>query len=178
MVFAICVAGKNANTTALALNPIFDWAERKGDMPIFYIERAISVHGNGFLRDKGIGCYNNRAKTTIQLAAKIAANKDFLRIATVTDLEQIHGIGPKTARFFVMHSRPNQRVAALDTHILKELKAHGVIVPKSTPSAGPRYRHLERKFIQLADDSGMSVADYDLEVWKKHRKKAFWPVDN
>lgn len=173
MVFAICVAGKNANTTALALNPIFDWAERKGDMPIFYIERAISVQGNGFLRDKGIGCYNNRAKTIYQLAEKIAANKDFLRIATVTDLEQIHGIGPKTARFFVMHSRHNQRLAALDTHILKELKAEGFKVPKSTPPAGLRYNQLEQAFISLADRAGMSVADYDLMIWKKYRKTEF-----
>lgn len=171
MIFAICAAGKNANTTAKILNPFFDFCERAFSRPI----RHLASKGDlpDYLKSKGIGCYNNRAETIYQLYKKIRANKDFLKTATVADLEAIYGIGPKTARFFIMHSRQNQRVAALDTHILKELKANGIEVPKSTPPAGKRYNELEKEFIKLADKEGMHVADYDLMVWKKHRKKAF-----
>ena len=176
MIFAVCAAGKNAVTTAKILNKIFDFCERGYLMPI---KNMASKGGLGeYLRSKGIGCYNNRAETILQLYKKIRADKDFLRTATVADLEEIHGIGPKTSRFFIMHSRPNQRVAALDTHILKELNAQGVPTPKSTPAYGRRYKQLEKEFIKLADKAGKSVADYDLEVWKKHRKKAFETVDN
>ena len=179
MVFAICAAGKNANTTAKILNPIFSWCEKAAiSRPIRYFASKGDLED--YLKDKGIGCYNNRAKTFRQLHRCIQHNRDFLRVATLGELENIHGIGPKTSRFFVMHSRPNQRVAALDTHILKELKAHGHIVPKSTPPAGGRYRQLEQLFIELADVAGMSVADFDLTVWKKWRKKEFNPsaLDN
>ena len=131
------------------------------------------LHLPQFLKRKGIGCYNNRAKTFRKLNHKIWTSIKFLETATLEELEEIYGIGPKTSRFFLMHSRPNQRVAALDTHILKELNAQGVPAPKSTPAYGRKYKQLEQEFIRLADVAGMSVADYDLHIWKKWRKKPF-----
>jgi len=174
MVFAICAAGKNANTTARILNHIFEENEFiwSNVLPVAYLYKEGNYLAD-YLKSLGIGCYNSRATTIRQLHRCIQNDKDFLKVATVADLENIHGIGPKTARFFIMHSRPNQRVAALDTHILKELKANGHEVPKATPPAGKRYNELEQLFIKLADKSGMSVADYDLAVWKKWRKKEF-----
>jgi len=171
MIFAICAAGKNANTTATILNKIFAYCEKEKRSPLNYLGmmRYLSV----YLKKSGIGCYNNRAKTIRALNHKVWTSVRFLETATVADLEAIYGIGPKTARFFIMHSRPDQRVAALDTHILKELKANGHDVPKSTPAAGRRYNELEQLFLELADKSGMPVADYDLAVWKKWRKKEF-----
>ncbi len=171
MVFAICAAGKNANTTAKILNDIFDAAELVVEMPISFLARKKNLPD--YLKKKGIGCYNNRAKTIHELDKTIKMEGYFLRSASIDDLEAIHGIGPKTARFFIMHSRRDQRVAALDTHILKELKANGIDVPKSTPPAGKRYNELEKEFIKLADKAGKHVADYDLEVWLKHRKTPF-----
>jgi len=172
MVFAICVAGKNAHTTATILNVLFENAEYWRDYPFEYFAKS----GSKFLKSNGIGCYNMRYKSIYTVWRNLRNNPGFLKTCTVDDLEEIHGIGPKTARFFIMHSRPNQRLAALDTHILKELKANGIKVPKSTPAAGKKYAELEQEFIKLADAACKSVADYDLEVWKKHRKKAFWPV--
>lgn len=85
---------------------------------------------------------------------------------TLEELEAVPGIGPKTARCFLMHSRPNQRLAGLDTHILKFLGAAGHKVPKSTPPAGPKYRELEEKFLAIADEKGLAPADLDLRVWR------------
>ena len=171
MIFAVCAAGKNANTTATILNKTFAYCEKEERSPLNYL--GMMRYLPEYLKKQGIGCYNNRAKTFRALNYKVWTSVRFLETATVAELENIHGIGPKTARFFIMHSRPNQRVAALDTHILKELKANGHDVPKATPPAGKRYNELEQLFIKLADKSGMSVADYDLAVWKKWRKKEF-----
>lgn len=90
---------------------------------------------------------------------------------SVEDLESVNGIGSKTARFFVLHSRPNQRVAVLDTHILKWMKSLGHNVPKTTPSK-KSYGTIEKVFLCIAEARGMSIADLDLMIWKRFSQKA------
>jgi hypothetical protein len=85
-----------------------------------------------------------------------------LRTCTVADLEAVHGIGPKTARMFLLHSRPAQRVAVLDTHILAWLAQCGVAdVPRSTPPAGKHYERLELAFLDLCDKAGADPASLE-----------------
>jgi thermostable 8-oxoguanine DNA glycosylase len=93
-----------------------------------------------------------------------------LSACSVSDLEAVRGIGPKTARCFLMHSRRNVRHAGLDTHVLKYMREMGFDVPKSTP-AGRKYIEIESKFLEIADKSGMSVAEFDLKIWKGYSKK-------
>jgi thermostable 8-oxoguanine DNA glycosylase len=95
--------------------------------------------------------------------------KGNLKNVSVKELESVRGIGSKTARFFVLHSRPNQQVAVLDTHILKYMYEQGYDVPRMTP---PKHRYgiIEEQFLQLAHDNNMSVADFDLQIWKTYRK--------
>jgi len=93
-----------------------------------------------------------------------------LRNDSVEAFEAIHGVGPKTARMFIMHSRPNQRLAAIDTHVLKHLKASGIDAPEVTPANSREYRRLEQAFLDLADHAGMTPADYDLMVWKSYAR--------
>ena len=95
--------------------------------------------------------------------------KNQLRSVSVAQLESVSGIGSKTSRFFVLHSRPNQQVAVLDTHILKYMKEQGYVVPKTTPTKS-KYLAIEQQFIFLAQESNMSVADFDLQIWKKFSK--------
>lgn len=90
-----------------------------------------------------------------------------LKSCSVDDLENIYGIGPKTARCFLIHSRPNMRFAGLDTHILKYLRGLGYEVPKTTPT-GKKYKEIEQIFLNLVDKSGKSVAEFDLEIWRKY----------
>lgn len=94
-----------------------------------------------------------------------------LRSCTVDDLEAVHGIGPKTARMFLLHSRPKQWYAVLDTHILHWLKAEGVPnVPKSTPPTGKTYRRLESDFLARCDHMGVDPATLDLRIWNSRTK--------
>lgn len=165
--FSGVVAGKTASTQSRLLNEFLLDLEPGGDIdtPFTRIARA---EAQGVLKDKLIksrlGQFNRLYKQFVQ-----SLTLD-LRTCTVEDLEKIHGCGPKTARMFIMMSRPNQRMAALDTHVLKHLRANGLTAPEITPQSKREYRRLEEEFLKLADASGMSVADYDLTVWKQYSK--------
>lgn len=164
--FCGCVAGKTASTQARLLDNFLNNLDpADNDLPFARIRKA---KGQGTLLQKlqesRLGQYN-------RLHKMFEGSLDLkLRTCTIEDLEDIPGCGPKTARMFVMQSRPDQKVAALDTHVLKHLRANGIDAPESTPSSGREYRRLEREFLILAEASGMSVADYDLTVWKQYAK--------
>jgi thermostable 8-oxoguanine DNA glycosylase len=169
LVFSIAVAGKTAKTIAPRTHSFLMEITNKGRfMPLLSI-RVCNEWGTDLgemLQDHGIGCYTLKAKSLVDIAER----NPNLRTCSVADLEACYGIGPKTARFFVMHSRRDAPpMAALDTHILKYLREQGVEgVPKETPSAGPTYNRLEQAFLELVP-AGVSPADWDLEVWKRYR---------
>jgi thermostable 8-oxoguanine DNA glycosylase len=108
----------------------------------------------------GIGCYNNKSKSWLDLINS-GIN---LKTCTLHELESIRGIGPKTARCFLIHSRPNQNYAGLDTHLLKFLRMLGYNAPKSTPNK-KSYLSLENEFLKLVSTSSRTVAEVDLMVW-------------
>lgn len=97
--------------------------------------------------------------------------ESFLRHVTTHGLEAIPGVGPKTARYFLLHTQKGARVAALDTHVLKMLRENGHRdAPRSTPPAGATYRLLEAAFLRFADRVGMTPAAFDLLVWTTYTK--------
>lgn len=162
--FSIVVAGKTARTQAQLLDNFLNAIAHYGETP-FEAIRAANVAGvlEDELRASHLGQYTRIMKCFLQ---SLDVN---IREASVAELETIHGIGPKTARMFVMHSRKDARYAALDTHILKFLADAGHEVPKTTPS-GAKYALLEAAFLELADEAGMSPSEYDLEIWKSYAK--------
>jgi thermostable 8-oxoguanine DNA glycosylase len=100
------------------------------------------------------------------------AEADFeLSTCSIEELESIWGIGPKTARFFVLFSRDNvDDIAVLDVHILRWLREQGYDVPKQTPSSTKRYREIELLFLeQVPDDK--SLAQFDYELWLQMRQR-------
>ncbi len=178
LLFAVCVAGKKADTTARALDKVLQDLDfvlaAEGTSSPFQLIRDILVYDGiewlgEFLRQRGMGCYNQRAKS---FAALVSSGLD-LKSCSVHDLERLPGVGPKTARFFLLHSREGFRGAALDTHILKYLKASGVPeVPRSTPSKGTQaYGRLEQAFLALVPPWSTPAA-WDLEVWTRYAKRA------
>jgi thermostable 8-oxoguanine DNA glycosylase len=165
--FWICAAGKNGTTAARCLEKFINAIGGRTHGPFNAVKQAKNLPG--LMKNCGIGCYTSKAKSFHQLATS-GIN---LKTCTADDLEKIHGIGMKTSRCFLIHSRKNVRVAGLDTHILKHLRARGVKdVPKSTPASKKQYKRLEKEFIKLADKAGMSIADYDLKVWNKYAVKS------
>lgn len=93
-----------------------------------------------------------------------------LRNCTVDQLKAIPGVGDKTARFFLIHSRPDQDIAVLDRHVVKYLGTLGYTVPDGTPNA-KQYPVLEQAFLSEAKKANMTPADFDLMLWNRFSKK-------
>lgn len=178
-IFSVCVAGKNANYIAKAVDYLCKYIQlrtQSGMGPLASLYYFVRYYGIDSLykelRRYGIGCYVGKARTCYDLSEKLIVQRpDFLRVCSIEALEDIKGIGSKTARFFILHSRPAQRIAALDTHILKYLRSKGIDAPKQTPPKGSRkYKELERLFVALAEVQDKSVAQLDLEVWDAYSR--------
>ena len=172
ILFCCAVAGKNALTTAKVLNK-FLVGLRADCSTLFDVEGSPFVLLRceapsdlpGRIKSCGMGCYNQRAKSFLALAH---SGLD-LKTCSIEELEGIPGIGPKTARFFILHTRRYVRVAVLDTHILRYMSDLGHDVPRSTPS-GKRYLELEKTFLSLSDLSKKTPAQFDLAIWNEYRK--------
>lgn len=159
--FAVIVAGKRSSVRASKLALFL--APSPADMsPLGYVR---------FLRERGRLRYMAQKNKLGQYGRIVPAFQSLseipcLRSVSLGELENIHGIGPKTARFFLLHSRSGMRHAVLDTHILSWMREQGFDAPRVTPN-GRRYAELEQAFLRLCDEKGIGPADFDLEVWKE-----------
>jgi endonuclease III len=162
LIFCICVAGKTAVTIAPRVDRIFAGGRKL--MPFTVARRYTEPRLIRRLHSEGIGCMKLKARAILEAAHYLGP----LHETDVEELECIYGIGPKTARFFVMCHRPGVALAALDTHVLKYLKWAGVSnVPKETPAAGPTYRRLEQEFLKLVPPH-LTPAEFDTIIWKSY----------
>ena len=164
IIFCICVAGKNAKTTAKGVDKLKNLLCEQNNF--FEAIRLVDEEKlASIIKSCGLGCFRNRAKSLKSLAS---SGIDLLN-CSIKELEAIYGIGMKTSRFFLAFTRENTKVAILDTHILKYLKNLGLEVPKSTPSK-KKYLELEKKFLELASFSALSTAEFDLSIWNEFAK--------
>lgn len=167
LLFCVSVAGKTAKVIALKLEQFLS-LDREGGTPFEKIRRMVQVHSLGTnLQHVKLGRYSTLSNCFSMLAK---SNID-LRTCSVDDLEKFPGIGPKTSRFFVLHSRPDQRIACLDTHVLSYLRDLGHDIPKGAPS-GKRYKAIEQIFIAHADELGRDIAELDLSIWNEYSKRS------
>ena len=168
--FCICVAGKTAVQQAKVLeNFLRDGrAEFPGFVTPFQVVGVMDVSGILLdrIKEARLGQYPK-----LERAFRESLGKD-LKTCTIEDLESIHGVGAKTARYFMLHTRKDQRIACLDTHVIRHMRDLGLTEQKGTPPSGPKYKALEDEFLKLADASGMTVADFDLMIWNKYARKA------
>lgn len=167
LIFAICVAGKNAATTQKKVEEFLRVGLDEGLSPFEYLAllRATGSLGRE-MRKHGLGKYSTLTKGFAYILDHYS-ERGYLSRITLTELEQVPGVGPKTSRFFVMYAQDDHHgLAVIDTHILKFLaKYEGLDVPKATPT-GRRYRELEQAFIRAAERREMSSRDLDNVVWQ------------
>lgn len=166
--FCIIVAGKTAYIQAQKLEQFLKPSWLKGMTPFEYIE-WLDSQGNLdiMVREAKLGQYK-RITEIFRRATKLD-----LKNVTVEQLEKIPGIGPKTSRFFVLHSRKNQKCAVLDTHILAWLREElGVDAPKATPQSRSSYKKLENIFLQECEARGLTPEEFDLNIWTERSKRS------
>ncbi len=166
LLFCLCVAGKTAITQAKKLDAMFGnmlTTYGLGKTP-FELVQAASKDGKlrTFLEDVKLGQYNRLTSCFYEVS--FLGDIDSISLET---LENIKGIGPKTARFFLLYTRRKARFAVFDTHILKWMAKTfpAERVPKSTPPI-KRYKELENLFLNYCDEHGLKPENIDLEIWK------------
>jgi len=166
--FAVVAAGKTAIIQAGKLEEFLTPAWNRGITPFEYIrELSEKDHLRSMVCEVKLGQYNR-----ITAAFESALEYD-LTTATTEDLEKIPGVGPKTSRFFLLHTRPFQQFAVLDTHILAWLgdNVEGLAVPKATPQSASRYRSLEKVFLEQAKKLNMKPEDLDIQIWRERGRR-------
>jgi len=170
LMFAILVAGKGAEQQARKLDEFLKRCMYPQiGKPFAHIEYLAK---NNWLelqmKEFKLGQY----KRIGHAFKEILKFKGKLKTVTIEELESISGIGSKTARFFILHSRPDANVAVLDTHILKWMNEQGYKnIPKATPPK-KKYAEIEKLFLQEAIRHQMTPADLDLTIWKSYAVKS------
>jgi thermostable 8-oxoguanine DNA glycosylase len=172
LLFCVAVAGKKATMIASKIATFLSGANNN-ELPFDYVRRlAQSELLVERLKDVKMGKYAllNRAWRDLT-----GANGPDIRACSADELQSIHGVGFKTARFFILHSRRDADVAVIDTHVLKYLASLGHKVPTTIP-VGQQYLDLEAIMIELAKAAGMTMADFDLAVWSHYASQGQHPL--
>lgn len=190
LLFCIAVAGKTAKQISVAL-------ERFLNTPSYYykhewypkefggLERFIAtlplcatpfgkiewLAREGKLEETIKDAKLGQHKKLVHAFQEVAKANFDLRKVTTEELESIKGIGPKTSRYFILHSRKTENIACLDTHVLKYLEGLGHNIPKNPPT-GKTYLKLEKAFIAHAKSLGVPTYELDLEIWNKFSKRS------
>ena len=164
--FCMFVAGKNSDYASRCLSRLIHAAKLGqdiGEEGVFNYFKSIGEVGiqNALVASR-VGQYGRLTKGIMQ-----SLDLD-LRTCGLDDLLNIHGVGNKTARFFLLHSREGCEYAVLDTHILAWLRDNGVEdAPHSTPTNTKKYKELEKQFRYLSRlrYPYLSDAKIDLLIW-------------
>ena len=160
-IFCILVAGKNSDTTSRLVTKLL---KNRGDKTPFEFIRSLKLTElRNYLVANKTGQYD-RIRKALFFSAKLN-----LRTCTRDDLMDIHGVGPKTARFFLLHSREFCDEVVLDTHILNWMRVKCDIkdAPKNTPQVPEKYAKYAGlcKYLMEIHYPGLTLAQADLMIW-------------
>jgi endonuclease III len=162
MLFCIGVAGKRSDLAASKVNDLLTYLGNPS--PFAELRQHRSRIGD-IMRHIGLGPYEERT-----IPATSAVLDLDLRACSLHDLLSIRGIGHKTARMFLLHSRPEQEYIVLDVHILRWLRKVAKLrgIPASTPDKlSPKYLNIEARAKRKVREMfpTMTFAEFDLATW-------------
>lgn len=163
-VFCILVAGKNSDTTSRLVHRLLTNLRTDGETPFEKLKGLGELDLHNILVANRVGQYG-RIKRALLESAQLD-----LRTCTRQDLLNVHGVGPKTARFFLLHTREFCEEIVLDTHILRWMRdVCGVPAPKNTPQNIMEYDDLARqcRYLMEVHYGDLTLAQADLLIWTK-----------
>ena len=197
--FSVAVAGKKSDQTAKKIQVLTDEiSEEMGENPYYdtHLKESGILHyllgiddepefGVRKMEAHKFGKYNQWKsffEWWIRRVWDLPANlhvwmiSDFLRRASVEQLERIPSVGKKTARFFKLHTDRDAKCVPLDTHILKFIKSHRPWcdnIPSTTPQSDKKYKKLEDEAHKLMTaymkrNYLSTLAEADLAIWKSY----------
>ena len=177
--FCLSVQGKNSGVQSRKINNIIHCFEDAFQCEVdpIYVYSKTPHEFSEELEQIGLGQYD-RIFTALAETVE-AGGVEFLKTATVEELMGIYGVGPKTARFFILHSCRGARCVPLDTHVIKWLQ---MVVRAnmcssftcSRPTNNEDYLLKEKAALSWMDKifPDISIADADLLIWKSMRNQA------
>jgi thermostable 8-oxoguanine DNA glycosylase len=161
-IFCILVAGKNSDIASRKLSQLMSRAN--GDLFQYFKDLGVGLHN--FLVANKVGQYNRITK-----AIRHSLDLDLVN-DSLERLLKVYGVGNKTARFFLLHTRENQNIAVLDVHILNWLRKvsgddSAIEIPLSTPQDEKKYKQIESLFFYYKTIyfPNVSTAQADLLIW-------------
>lgn len=161
--FSIFVMGNNSDQAANTLERLAGVLPHSGRVLLYLAAQPDLTH---ILLTQRTGKY---VRFTEIIRASAALD---LRTVDCEELERIKGVGRKTSRFFLLHSRKNMVAAALDRHLLLWLRTRGYnTAPRATPYGKKIYQHWEIIAISEMKHAfpTLSLAEADLEIWRMMR---------
>jgi len=168
LVYGICAAGKKAKEVAPKVNSFLSsLVDEDGEtLSPFAGLKELIRHDllDEVMQEHRLGCYNVLRNALWDI---LFLN---LRECSIDDLTACAGIGPKTARFFLVHSREGyEQEAVLDVHLLEWLRKRGVDAPKQTPQNPTVYEKLSKLFVKMSAEEmpGLTLAERDLAIWRE-----------
>jgi endonuclease III len=175
LLFCVVVAGKNADQQARKLEQFL-----AGRRPFEHI-RSVDRQGRlaAALREVRLGKYTLLVRSFRALAS---SGLD-LGSCPWEELTRFPGIGMKTAKFFVLHSRAGQMHGVLDTHVLGWMRerwgaggAARAKVPRHSPQDTAAYGFWETVYFGMVTarfhgqgPAAIDWAKFDLDLWKERR---------
>lgn len=180
-IFCVCVAGKSAAQMEKKVDQFlgalktWHYAAPSTKAPFSLLSEMTRHDIASLLRTVKMGRYSTITSALTLAAMENLANRRWLRECTVDHLMALPGVGPKTARFFLMYTRPGFRGAILDTHILKWMdRIQGTPpiydFPKSTPQSPRRYAEIEEMFLAVCAAKNITPAELDFQIWKSQAR--------
>jgi len=171
LLFCLFVANKNADRTSKVLEDFLGDSKVKPFDKLCGMFYNYQINGGmeNILRRYRTGQYKRLSVALHQIWYNYEAGiKHFhdLKNISFDELYSIHGIGRKTANFFLLYTRKGYEGVVLDTHILSYLRSLGFYVPKQTPQSASRYGSIESIFLTLCKNAKLKPSVVDLEVWK------------
>lgn len=179
LLFCIVVAGKNADQQAGKLEGFLG-----GRSPFAFIRRS---DREGRLEERLRAVRLGKYSLLLRSFRQLAASGIDLRTCTVEELTAFPGIGLKTAKFFVLHSRAGGMHGVLDTHVLGWMRDHWVAaasrptaVPRHSPQDPAAYLFWETVYFGMVaarrhgagKPEAIDWARFDLDLWMERRGSA------
>jgi 8-oxoguanine DNA glycosylase-like protein len=98
---------------------------------------------------------------------QLGEQKPDLRAITRDQLCGFHGLGMKTASFFLLFTRVKAGLACLDVHILRYMRELNLCdnIPNTTPGSRRKYLELEKVFLNHCQVLDRDPAELDFEIW-------------